>query len=267
MLGSQLGRVAAMVFFSALLAACGSTASINPATNSYGSIPQAFSETANGAGTAGLLARFSFNGTLADSGPRHLKAKDSGQPVYVTGAPFGGKALVFDGSGNAIVSVPLNITPLARPKFSMGGWFKATQQATTTYGVVSNDDGSYDRSLAIGNQNRNQAEDYWTAYVGQNAVGNIPVRPGRWVFMTITYDQSTLPGTYAFYVHHGNRMTILKGAANFDIDSISTAVTIGRDPTWDSPFAGQAANVFFYNGVLTKTQIAAIAKHGPKAIP
>ncbi len=68
-------------------------------------------------------------------------------------------------------------------------------------------------------------------------------------------------------MNDGKETTTLKGKANFDDDSITTGVTIGRNPTFDQPFTGDAANVFFYRGTLSTKQIAHIVAHGPSAIP
>ncbi len=214
----------------------------------------------------GLLALYRFNGTLNDSSGHGYAGKDTGKPQYVNGAPFRGKAIEFDGSGKAIVRAPLDISIKKIPQLSMGGWFKATSISTPPYGIVSNDDGDFDRTLDVDNRDAKTGA-HWSAFVGGKVVGTVPVRTGKWVFSAVTYDQSTLPGTYAFYVNNGSRTTVLKGQANFDSASVTKNVTIGRNPNFDQAFAGDAANVFFYVGILSKAQIAKIIAHGPSRIP
>jgi hypothetical protein len=84
--------------------------------------------------------------------------------------------------------------------------------------------------------------------------------------VAVTFDQAKLPGNYALYVNTGKHTTILTGTDNFD-DNSESKVKIGKNPSFDHPFAGDAAKVFFYVGILTKTQIADIIAHGPSRIP
>jgi len=215
--------------------------------------------------TSHLLALYTFNGTLADASGHNRTAHDTGTPAYVKGAPFGGKAIVF-GSGNAIVLAPLNISPAARPRLTMGAWVNATSDATPQYGIISNDDNNYDRTLGIDSRPATSGV-VWSAFVGGSVVGSVPVVTKKWYFVAISYDQSTPPGKYAFYVNDGSTTTTLTGVDNFDADSHLDAVDIGRNPSFDSSFNGKVANAFFYAGILTKSQIASIIAHGPSAIP
>ena len=257
----------AIIFAAALLTSCASGSS----HGASGALPflgskqlPAFEPAAPYA--KGLLALYSFNGTLKDSSRHGYTASDTGTPRYAKGAPFGGKAIVFDGRGKAIATAPIDISVKQTRRLTMGGWFLATSIKTPQYGMISNDDGGYDRSLDIDNRNEARAPN-WSACIGGDVVGSVPVIPGKWVFVAVSFDQSTLPGTYALYVHDANGTTVLRGAADFDDSSITRAVTIGRNPTFDHPFAGKAANVFFYVGILTDRQIAQIVAHGPSRIP
>jgi concanavalin A-like lectin/glucanase superfamily protein len=218
------------------------------------------------ASTSHLLALYTFNGTLADASGHNRTAHDTGTPVYASGAPFGGKAIVFSPAGNAIVLAPLNISPAARPQLTMGAWVKAASVATPQYGIISNDDGNYDRTLGIDSRPASSGV-VWSAFIGGNVVGSVPVVTKKWYFIAISYDQSTQPGKYAFYVNDGSKTTTLAGVDSFDTDSHTDAVDIGRNPSFDSSFSGEAANAFFYAGVLTKSQIASIVARGPSAIP
>ncbi len=108
----------------------------------------------------------------------------------------------------------------------MGGWFKATSISTPPYGIVSNDNGDYDRTLDIDNRDAKTGA-HWSAFVGGKVIGTVPVHTGKWVFSAVTYDQSTLPGTYAFYVNNGSRTTVLKGQANFDPPALRRTSRLG----------------------------------------
>lgn len=260
-------RYAAIIGFGTLLvSACGGGSVVNPPTSVVSPAAPMAQLPAAKPYPKGLLALYRFNGTLNDSSRHGYTGKDTGKPQYVNGAPFGGKAIEFDGKGKAIVRAPLDISLKKIPQLSMGGWFKATSISTPPYGIVSNDDGDFDRTLDIDNRDAKTGA-HWSAFVGGKVVGTVPVRTGKWVFSAVTYDQLTLPGTYAFYVNNGSRTTVLKGQANFDSASVTKNVTIGRNPNFDQAFAGDAANVFFYVGILSKTQIAKIIAHGPSRIP
>lgn len=215
---------------------------------------------------SGLLALYTFNGTLHDSSGHGKTAIDSGKPTYVNGAPFGGKAIAFDGSGKAVVTAPLDISVAALPQVTFGAWVMADSVRTPQYGVISNDNGGYDRTIDIDARSATTGAN-WSAFIGTSVVGKVPAVPGKWVFAAVSYDQSTLPGTYAFYVNDGSHTTVLHGPAGFDGDSVTKAVTIGRNPNFDQPFNGKIANAFFYRGILTLDQINAIVARGPSMIP
>lgn len=216
-------------------------------------------------GSTKLLALYSFNGTLADSSGNGRTAHDSGTPVYATGAPFGGKAISFSGTGSAIVTAPLNISVTGLRQVTFGGWFKALSVATPNYGVVSNDDGDYDRSIDIDGRPTGFAT--WSAFVGGTVVGKVRVVVGKWYFVAVSFNQATLPGHYAFYVNNGTTTTTQTGIDNFDTNSVTTRVTIGRNPNFDHPYKGQAANVFFEHLILTPAQINSVILHGPSMLP
>jgi hypothetical protein len=222
--------------------------------------------TAASARADGLLALYPFNGSLADASGSGKTAHDTGTPTFATGAPFGGKAIVFDGSGKAIVRAPLNISPVALPQITMGAWVNARSIATPQYGIISNDDGNFDRTLGI--DTRPVASSVvWSSFVGGTVVGSVQVTTGKWYFIAVSYDQIPMPGKYTFYVNNGSKTVTLTGADDFDTDSHTDAVSIGCNPSFDSFFTGKVANAFFYKGILTAKQIAAIAARGPKAIP
>ena len=218
------------------------------------------------AGAAGLLAMYTFNVTLNDASGHGKTAKDSGTPAYVVGAPFGGKAISFDGTGKAVVTAPLNISYQHLPQLTMGAWVRTHAIDNPQYGIISNDDGNFDRSLDIDNRAGSTVD--WAAFVGGAAAGKVAAVNDKWVFLAISFDNTaTGTGRYAFYVNDGTTTTTVTGTDAFDSDSVTTGVTIGRNPNFDQPFKGEIANAFFYGGVLTKTQIESIIAHGPAAIP
>ncbi len=223
----------------------------------------------SGAGArAGLLALYSFDGTLADASGNGKTAKDSGTPAYVAGAPFGGKAISFDGSGKALVTAPLNLSVAAMPQVTFGAWVYAKAVNNPQYGIISTDDGNFDRQLGIDSRPATSGAN-WAAFVGGSAVGTVPTATGKWVFLAVSYDQSggASGGTYAYYVNDGGNTVVLSGNDAFDGDSVTNGVCIGKNPNFDQPFNGYVSNAFFYAGILTKDQIDVIIAKGPSAIP
>jgi len=252
----------------ALLAACGGRAAMTPQTAPLTGPQSLFGANSDAVPNAStkLLALYTFNGTLADASGNGRTAHDSGTPTYVTGAPFGGKAIVFNGLGSAIVTAPLNISVAGLKQVTFGGWFKAASIATPQYGIVSNDDGDFDRSIDIDARDPGGGIK-WSAFVGGSVNGKVAVAVGKWVFVAVSFNQAVLPGHYVLYVHSGSTTTTVSGTDHFDGNSVTTRVTIGKNPNFDHPFKGQAANVFFEHLILTPTQIANIIAHGPSALP
>lgn len=255
-------KVAALLIAAALVTACGSrTASgIQPLP-----VSALDNQLAVPAASLKLMALYSFNGTLADSSGNGKTATDTASPTYVTGAPFGGKAIAFNGSGHAIVHAPLNISVAAVKQITFGGWMKALSISTPQYGVVSNDNGDFDRTIDI--DTRPNGTPSWSAFVGGTVVGKVHVAIGKWYFVAVSFDQSIAPGHYVLYVNNGTATTTVSGTDHFDADSVTSSVSIGRNPGFDHPFNGDVANAFFYHGILTAAQIATIVAKGPSAIP
>ncbi|HLI94519.1 MAG TPA: LamG-like jellyroll fold domain-containing protein [Candidatus Baltobacteraceae bacterium] len=266
MLHIRSTRALALIALTQLIVACGGAAGTSKG-RSIAALPLVpYASALLFPATGKLMALYSFNKTLNDSSGNGKNAKDSGTPTYVTGAPFGGDAIKFDGSGKAIVTAPLDISVADLKQVTFGGWFKALSIATPEYGIVSNDDGDFDRSLDIDNRDAGGGIN-WSAFVGGTVVGKVAVKTGQWVFAAVAFNQATLPGKFSFYVHNAAGLQIIRGADNFDTSSVKTGVDIGRNPSFDQPFDGLAANVFFYDGILTQTQIQNIIAKGPSAIP
>lgn len=213
-----------------------------------------------------LMALYTFNGTLADASGNAKTASASGTPAYVTGAPFGGQAISFDGSGKSVVTAPLNISVAALKQVTFGAWVRAQSVDSPNYGVISNDDGNFDRSLDIDTRTAKTGAN-WSAFVGGAVIGKLRAAVGKWVFLAISFNQLSGPGRYAFYVDDGSGMQVLTGTDGFDSDSVTTGVTIGRNPKFDQPFHGEIADAFFYRGILTRAQIEKIIAKGPSALP
>ncbi len=212
---------------------------------------------ASGMAQAGLLGFYPFNGNANDASGNGNNGVVTGSPTYVSGAPFGGQAIQFDGASNSFVTVPIDISVANLSQVTFGGWFNSSVDSGGIRGVVSNDDGNFDRTIDVDTR---PGGFQWSIFIGGNVVGNGQVTKNTWTFVVARYDQTT--NSYAFNVDGSQ----ISGTTNFDADSVTTGTTIGRNPNFDSPFAGQMADVFFYDQYLSDVQINAIRANGPSAI-
>jgi len=206
---------------------------------------------------ASLVGFYTFNGSTADSSGNGNNGVLTGTATFTNNAPFGGQAIQFDGVSNSFVTVPINTSPAALPQVTYGGWVLASQANAVIRGVISNDDGNFDRTIDVDTRNGGLQ---WSAFIGGSVVANTAVVPGAWTFVAVRFDQAT--NSYSFDVG-ANRISC---TTNFDTNSVTSGTTIGRNPNFDSPFGGEFADVFFFNQVLTNAQIDAIRVGGPTAV-
>jgi hypothetical protein len=207
-----------------------------------------------------LVAFYPFNGNVNDASGNGLTGVVTGSPTFANNAPFGGQAIQFDGSTNSFVTIPLDIDPAAVPQITFGAWVNASPATVTSdviRGLISNDDGDYDRTLDIDTRNGGLQ---WSAFIGGSVVANGAVTANTWTFLAVRYNQTA--NSYAFNVNGSQ----IAGTTNFDNTNVTTGTTIGRNPNFDSPFGGEMADAFVFNQVLTDQQIANIQANGPSAI-
>jgi len=129
------------------------------------------------------------------------KRKDSqrfGNSGVRRGRAFGGKAISFDGSGKSARHAPLNLSVAAMPQVTFGGGLRKGRQQPQ-YGIISTDDGNFDRQLGIDTgrpPGRRTGPHLSAAARRHGAHGD-----GKWVFLR-HYDQAAAPpaARTAFYV-------------------------------------------------------------------
>ena len=209
---------------------------------------------------ASLVGFYSFNGNVNDTSGNNNNGVISGTPTFVSGAPFGGQAISFDGVTNSFVTVPINVSVAASPQVTFGAWVNAstlTATSATIRGVISNDDGDFDRTIDVDTRNGGLL---WSVFIGGSVKGSTPVTANQWILIAASYDQSTQ--SYLFDVNG----TFVSGTTAFDTNSVTSGLTFGRNPNFDSPFGGQMADAFVFNQALTQAQLDNIQANGPSAI-
>jgi hypothetical protein len=178
-------------------------------------------------------------------------------PTYTPNGYSNGGAQ-FTAASNQYFTAPININPSVLPNLSMGGWFNASNANATIRGLISADDGGFDRTIDIDTRNGGVQ---WSAFNGNGVVSGGSVTAGTWNYVAVSYSQST----HSMILDvNGNIITAI---TNFD-STETTNVTIGRNPNFDTPFDGQMDNVFLSNDALTAQQLENIREFGfPSAAP
>ncbi|MGP0064470.1 MAG: beta strand repeat-containing protein, partial [Isosphaeraceae bacterium] len=197
---------------------------------------------------AGLEAYYNF-----DTGPNDVSGNGnngtlSSNPPALTSAGYQGGAYQFTAANDNYITAPLNVSPTAMPQLTMGGWFDASNASSTIRGLLSEDDGGYDRTIDIDTRNGGVE---WSAFSGYGVVSGAAVVPNQWVFVAVRYNQATQ--TMSLDVNG----TITNASTDFDLSQTNT-LTIGRNPNFDTPFDGKIDSVFVYNQYLTNAQLSAI---------
>jgi|MudIll2142460700_1097286.scaffolds.fasta_scaffold225297_1 hypothetical protein len=211
---------------------------------------------------AGLIGFYPFEGNILDSSGLGNHGTFGPTAPSLTASGYEGAAYQFGlGGANTYLTVPININPSAMPALTMGAWVNAAIADSVIRGIVSHDDGGFDRSLGVDTRGTCASLPCWSAFrQGTVLSSNITVQTGQWVFLAVRYDQV------------GKTVTLNVDGAQFQQtnqtlgSSARTITTIGRNPGYDSPFVGAIDNVFFFNEVLSDSQVNAIRVGGANAI-
>ena len=232
-------------------ATSGSTLDLTSGGGTLSGVSVAAGATLDGSQTpAGLVAYYNFdNGTNDVSGNGH-NGTLSANPPTLTSAGYQDNAYQFTGANKTSINVPLNISPTAMPDLTMGGWFNASNASASQGGLLSDDNGGFDRTIDIDTRNGGVK---WSAFSGYGVVGGAAVVPNQWVFVAVRYNQTA--GTMSLDVNG----TFTNATTDFDLNQLNT-LTIGRNPSFAAWFTGKIDQVFVYNQVLTVAQLNTIQK-------
>jgi hypothetical protein len=201
-----------------------------------------------------LVAFYTFDdGTARDlSGKGNNGTLSTNAPTFTVSGYQGG-ALSFESARNNFITIPVDINPIVMPQITMGGWFNASAKTDVIRGLLSHDDGDFDRTLDI--DSRSSSGFTWSAFTGSGVIGGSPVAPNRWTFVAMRQDQNT--GNLVLDVD-GKRFTTTRAFFGSGLNT----TTIGRNPSFDIPFYGRIDNVFIFNSFLNDAQISDIRANG-----
>ena len=205
---------------------------------------------------AGLQAFYTFEGNLNNQAGAGFAGEAVNGPTFTAGG-YEGQGLDFDAAFNQrVVFDGLDINPGVMPAITFGGWFRASS-TTVIQGVLSHDDGDYDRTIDI---------DYrggvtgWSALAGNlEVLGGAAVTTGEWTFVALRHNQAS--GELTLFV---DGLSISR--SNVTYGSGNKSLVLGRNPGYDDPFDGQADNIFVFDEALSDERIAAIRLGGAAAI-
>lgn len=208
---------------------------------------------------AALIGYYTFENSVADvSGNGNHGTMGPAAPTYTASGHQGGAYQFGAGGLNTYLTVPININPSALPKVTFGAWFNADGADAVIRGLISHDNGGFDRTLTVDTRNADGAVN-WQMFTGggtahfPGGAGN--VAPDDWTFVAVVYDM--LANTSCLYVD-GTYGCV---GASPSTDALSVT-TIGRNPNFDFPFIGRIDDVFFFDEALSKAHLDDIRRNG-----
>jgi hypothetical protein len=208
---------------------------------------------------AGLIGYYTFENSVADvSGNGNHGTMGPTAPTYTANGHQGGAYQFGAGGLNTYLTVPININPSALPKVTFGAWFNAAGADAVIRGLISHDNGGFDRTLTVDTRNGDGIVN-WQMFVGGATTyfggGTGNVVPDAWTFVSVVYD--VLAGTSCLYVD--GAYGCVGSSPSTDAMSVTT---IGRNPNFDFPFIGRIDDVFFFDEALSKAQLDDIRRNG-----
>jgi hypothetical protein len=199
---------------------------------------------------AALIALYQFD----DAANLGLDTSGAGNNATNFGAMFlaggyQGGAAFFGGS--EWLRAPVDVNRAVRPNLTWGAWAKPTAGGPTKQAVLSNDDGGFDRQIAIDDR----AGNAWSAFTGNSVLSSgVQPSPSDWTFLAAVYNEGQK--TMTFYVNG----QVVSSATNFGGSPDTFA--IGRNPSFSEFFYGSIDNVFVYDEALSADRIAEIRSTG-----
>lgn len=193
-----------------------------------------------------LIAHYPLDGNANDNSGSGYNATNFGASPTVDRAGNAKNAYHFDGK-NDYINVPVNINPEKVPELTITCWARVTNLPEDTMAVWSHNNGGFDRTLAIIDDEEQQT---WAAFDGTGASGRSKVIPGQWAFLAVVYDQDKSKMT--LYVNGE------KKGYDTELDSGFDYLHIGSDPENGSYFNGDIDDVRIYNRALSTGEIERI---------
>ncbi len=204
-----------------------------------------------------LVAHYTFDegsGTIAeDSSGNGINGTLVNGPAWITGK--NGKALNFDGTDD-YVNIAANSAFDSLNEITVTAWIKPVVGSTGIKGIVNFWKSYTDRAyLALFSGSTpsvyNDIDDIGTLH----STEGITSLMNEWVFLSWTYDKSSLSKIYVNGTQKGTTLDVVLSFANLD-DGFYATIGINREGTGlYSPFMGSIDEVKIYNRALTAEEI------------
>lgn len=214
---------------------------------------------------AGLIGYYAFENSVADgSGNGNHGTLGPTAPIYTANGYRGGAYQFGTGGANTYLTVPININPSALPQLTFGGWFNADDVNAVIRGLISHDNGGFDRTLTVDTRNSDGGVPNWQVFDGSGTsffggdTGNVVA--GEWAFVAAVYDLAA--NSTCLYVDGTFGCIGLSPSTN-----ALTTTTIGRNPSFDLHFIGRIDEVFFFDEALDKARLDEIRRNGIQVSP
>lgn len=178
---------------------------------------------------ADLIGFYSLNGNANDLSGKGANATAVNNVSFVTG--YEGQAGSFNG-GSSLIRLPIDINPGVMPLLTMGAWV-LPDNVNPVRGILSQDDGGFDRTLNIDYRGCGSASCY-SAFTGSGVLAGTAAaaNPSDWVFVAASYNGLT--GAIKLYVD-GDSF-----AATGMPRQGRTFIEIGHNPSFNEWFSGQS---------------------------
>jgi hypothetical protein len=220
-----------------------------------------------------LLGFYTFddaaNPLKDDSGNgRDLIATDTPGTHQPTGGFEGGMHL-FDGGQHLVA--PIDINPSAQPLLTMGAWVRTDSIEPGLRKIIGSDNGGWDRSIGL--DDREPAVLRYTSFAGNGtpvAGTPGPVSAEDWTFIAATYDQGAAIVTVWVDLNAATTNDALVSVSRpnsvFGAGFNTTAIGNLRPDNVAEAWVGGIDNVFFFNSVLSQSDLTTLRNRGKAAL-
>jgi hypothetical protein len=222
-----------------------------------------------------LLGFYSFddatNPLKDDSGNGNdLEATDT-PPTHDPAGGFEGGGYLFDGSMHLVA--PININPAAQPTLTMGAWVRTDSLDPGLRKVIGTDDGGWDRTIGLDNREPNTLPLRYTSFTGNSTPLEgtpEPVNTVDWTFIAATYDQPNAVVTVWVDLDakttNDPLVSVSRPNSVFGSGFSTTAIGNLRPDNLAEAWLGSIDNVFFFNTVLSQSDLTKLRNQGKAAI-
>lgn len=164
-------------------------------------------------------------------------------------AGISGSGFSFDGAQSSIVTLPINIGPVAMPQMTVGMWVKMRSVANARGWVFGHDNGSYDRSINLTDVRYGSGVAGGTGmYPHASSLLKMGDNLDSWVCVAAAYDRAAKSAT--FYAQ-GKTQTVYATPG----EGYATATLGGLRSFLNHTVDAVVDEVFMYDRVLGATEI------------